>query len=215
VQLIKNPEFILRCKVESDTLSDIDFQAEKQDRLEYMQTITGFLKETMQTIKGDPLLGPFLMQLLQFSLAGFKVGKKFEGELDRTFTQISQKLAQPQQPQPNPEMQRVQAEIQATQQRMQMEGQSRQQDAQIKAQEAQMSAQKHQMDLQAKQQELGMKAQEGQLKLVGKQQEAAVNAQIKKQEMEQTTAQFWMKMRQDAAKAQQDNVNNFIKGKTK
>ncbi len=35
LQLIKNPEFTLRAKVTSDTLSDIDFQAEKQDRMEY------------------------------------------------------------------------------------------------------------------------------------------------------------------------------------
>ena len=185
LQLIKNPEFILRCRVESDTLSDIDFQAEKQDRLEYMTTITNYLKETMQTIQNDPLLGPFLMQLLQFSLAGFKIGKKFEGELDRTFNQIQQKLAHPQPPQPSPDQQKAQAEIQL----MQQEGQFKQQ--------------AHQQDLQFKQ-------QEGQLKLTTKQQEAAVNKQISDQKMQQNTAQFWRKMQEAQIKAQQAAVQQTV-----
>jgi organic radical activating enzyme len=212
VQLIKNPEFILRCRVESDTLSDIDFQAEKQDRLDYMMTITNYLKETMQTIRGDPLLGPFLMQLLQFSLAGFKIGKKFEGELDRTFNQIQQRLANPQPPQPTPEQQKAQAEMQKMQAEMQLKMQLAQQDAQAKGQEMQFKAREHAMDAQTKQAELAMKAREQQLKLVGKVQEAQVNARLKEQEMEMSQAQFWQKMRQDAAKAQIDNVNAFIKG---
>lgn len=187
LQLIKNPEFVLRCRVESDTLSDIDFQAEKQDRLDYMMTITNYLKETMQTIQTDPLLGPFLMQLLQFSLAGFKIGKKFEGELDRTFSSIQQKLANPQPPKPTPEQQKAQAQIQL----MQQEGQFKQQE--------------HAQDLQ-------FKGQEQQLKLAGKQQEAAVNQQISHQKSQQAQAEFWRKMQQDHIKNQQANVQSFIQG---
>jgi hypothetical protein len=186
-QLIKSPEFILRARIESDTLSDIDFQAEKQDRMEYMQTITNYLKETMQTIQQDPLMGPFLMQLLQFSLAGFKIGKKFEGELDRTFGQIQQKLSQPQQPQPNPDQQKAQAEIQLMQQ-------------------------KGQMDQQAKQMELQFKAQENQLKLVGKQKEAQVDAAIQAQRMRQSQIQFAHQMEQERMRAQQQAVQEYIKG---
>jgi hypothetical protein len=187
LQLIKNPEFILRCRVESDSLSDIDFQAEKQDRLEYMTTITNYLKETMQTIQNDQLMGPFLMQLLQFSLAGFKIGKKFEGELDRTFNQLNQKLANPPPPKPTPEQQKAQAQIQLMQQ-------------------------KGQMDAQAKQMDLQFKGQEQQLELAGKMHEAQVDKQIADQKMQQSNVQFMHKMAQDRARAQQQAIQQFIQG---
>jgi hypothetical protein len=168
-------------------LSDIDFQAEKSDRMEYMMTITNFLKEAMPTIQSDQLLGPFLMQLLQFSLAGFKVGKKFEGELDRTFQQLSQKLANPEPPKPTPEEQKMQGQLKL----MEQEGQQR--------------SQEHQQALQFRQ-------QENQLKLVGKQQEAAVNQQVNQQKAQQNTAEFWRKMQQDAAKFQQQQAQQIMGG---
>ena len=189
LQLIKDPEFILRCRVESDTLSDIDFQAEKQDRLEYMQTITNYLKETMGSIQNDPVLGPFLMQLLQFSLAGFKVGKKFEGELDRTFSAIQQKLANPPQPQPTPEQQKVQAEIQVLNQQAQISAQGKQQELQAKQQETQMklqgTAQEIAMKARAKHQETIAKTQETQMNLQAKTQETQMNLQAKAQAHQQ------------------------------
>ena len=166
-QLIKQPEFILRCRVESDSLSDIDFQAEKQDRMEYMGTITNFLKEILPTMNSDPIMGPFLMQLLQFSLAGFKVGKKFEGELDRTFSALQKKLAEPQQPQPSPEEQKVQGQLKL----MEMKGES----------DAKLSQQKLQFGQAEGQQKLQLKQQEGALKLHQTQQKAAVDQQVAQQ----------------------------------
>jgi len=190
LQLIKNPDFILRCRVESDTLSDIDFQAEKQDRLEYMTTITNYLKETMQTIQNDPLLGPFLMQLLQFSLAGFKIGKKFEGELDRTFNQIQQKLSQPQQPKPSPEEQKAQAQIAMMQQKAQVD--------------AQTGQQKAQMEQQMGQQELQLKQQLAQLELLVEQKKAEMEMAIEQQRMNMEKAKFQQQLQQDQIKGQMD-----------
>jgi hypothetical protein len=167
--LLKHPDFILRCKVEADTLSDIDFQAEKQDRMEYMSTITNYLKEVLPTMQGDPIMGPFLMQLLQFSLAGFRVGKKFEGELDRAMTALQQKLANPQPPQPTPEETKANATVQAIQAKSQADQENHAADLQFKQQEGQ--------------QKLGFKQQELQLKLVGKQQDAALKHQTATQKM--------------------------------
>jgi hypothetical protein len=174
MQLIKQPDFILRCKVESDSLSDIDFQAEKQDRMEYMGTITNFLKEILPTMNSDPVMGPFLMQLLQFSLAGFKVGKKFEGELDRTFAALQKKLAQPQQPQPSPEEQKVQGQLKL----MEQKGQ----------QDAKLSQQKLQFGQAEGQQKLQLKKQEGDIKLQQIVQKAGVDRQIGEQKV-QTSVQ--------------------------
>lgn len=182
IQLIKNPEFELRAQVESDSLSDIDFQAEKQDRMEYMTTITNYLKETMPMIQQDPLMGPFLMQLLQFSLAGFKVGKKFESELDKTFSQIQQKLQNPEPPQPTPEEKKAEAEIGVMQKEAEIKAQEGQQDLAIKQQQGQ--------------QKLAFKAQEHQTKMGQLQQKAQVEGQANAQKMQQSQAAFWQKIRE-------------------
>jgi hypothetical protein len=190
LQLIKMPEFVLRCRVESDTLSDVDFQAEKQDRMEYMTTITNFLKESLPTIQNDPLMGPFLLQLLQFSLAGFKVGKKFEGEMDRVFQQIQQKLANPPPPQPTPEQQQAQ------------------QDMALKQEDGKQKAEEHNLKMQELQAGVAAKTQENHLKLVGKQQDLAVKQQANEQKIQQNKAAFWQKLEQ----AQMDNAVRLYRG---
>lgn len=167
LQLIKSPDFVLRARVTSDTLSDIDFQAEKQDRMEYMTAITNYFKEVGQLITTDPVMGPLLMELLKFSLAGFKIGKKFEGELERTFQQVQQKLAQPQQPQMTPE----QAKAAEIQQKMQADQQDRQDERQHK------------------------QAMQG-IELQGKQTEAAVDTQIANQKLQQSRVEFAERMQQ-------------------
>jgi hypothetical protein len=197
LKLIKMPEFVLRSQVESDTLSDIDFQAEKSDRMEYMTTITNYLKEMLPTIQNDPMMGPFLLQLLQFSLAGFKVGKKFEGELDKTFQAIQQKIANPPPPEKTPEEKAMDQEME------------------LKKEDGRQKGEEHNMKMQELQQGVQIKAQENKLKLVGKQQDLQVKQQANAQKMEQNTAQFWQRLQQDAQRAQQEQAQAFMGGPTR
>jgi hypothetical protein len=164
LQLLKSPDFTLRVQVESDTLSDVDFKAEQQGRMEYMQSIAQFLKEA-QPYMGDQVLGPMMMQLLQFSLSTFKVGKKFEGTLDKALAQMQQRLANPPPPQPNPEQQKMQAEMQMAQQEHQLNMQGRQQELQFKAQEHQMDNAQKQREMQFKAAEANQKSQLEQRKM--------------------------------------------------
>ena len=182
--LLKSKDFALRVQVESDTLSDIDFQAERDSRMEYLTTINQFMKDSGQAMLNDPVIGPFLAQLLQFSLVGFRVGKKFEGRLDKTIQKIQEKLANPPPPQPTPEQQKVQAEMQL----MQQEGQ-------MKAQEGQMKAQEGQQQLQLKQ-------QLAQLELQVEEKKAQLELQIEQQKMQMEQAKFQQEIRQDQIKAQ-------------
>lgn len=163
MQLLKSPDFELRCQVESDSLSDIDFQAEKTDRVEYMTAVTQFIKEAGGFMQSDPIMGPFMAQLLQFSLAGFRVGKKFEGQLDKALQAIQQKLAQPQQPQKTPEERKADAEIAARQQESQLKAQDHKEERQHKGQ---LQA----VELQGKQREQALKGQAQQADLAAKQQ---------------------------------------------
>ncbi len=189
LELIKNPDFILRCQVESDTLSDIDFQAEKQDRMEYMTAITNYLKEMLPTIQQDPLMGPFALQLLQFSLAGFKIGKRFEGELDKTFSQIQKKLATPQPPKKSPEEQKAEAEIKVMEKESQLKQQGQQQELQFKRQEGALK-------LQTVQQKTAVDAQASQQKAQQQQRDAAQKAQ-------QSDQKFRMDMYRQSVQAMQ------------
>lgn len=182
LQLLKSPEFELHCQVESDSLSDIDFQAEKQDRMEYMTTVTNFLKETGAMLVNDPIMGPFAAQLLQFSLAGFKVGKKFEGQLDKTLQQLQKKLAQPQPPQLSPEQQKVQGELQL----MQQQGK---QDAEKHAADLQFQKEKQTLDLQAKRQDVAVKVQGAHIDQKLQQEKAAQDAAIQQQKAAVTMTQ--------------------------
>ena len=182
MQLLKAPDFILRARVESDSLSDIDFQSEKQDRMEYMMTITNYLKETMPMIQQDTVLGPFLMQLLQFSLAGFKVGKKFESELDRTFNKIQEQMRNPQPPQPTPEEQKMQGELKL------MEAQGQQ-------------------DAQKGQQQLAIKQQEGRQKLQFKQQDQALKVAANQQGLQQKAQQNEQNLHHQNVQNEQQNTH--------
>ena len=163
LQLLQSPEFELRCEVESDTLSDIDFQSEKQARIEYMTSVTTYLEKMAPIIQNDPILGPFLVQLLQFSLAGFAIGKKFESELDKALQAVVQKAAQPKQPQPTPEEQKVKAEIGLMQQEAQLDAQGKQQELQFRGQEQQMKLQGIQAEAQAKAQAQWAKLRQDQI----------------------------------------------------
>jgi hypothetical protein len=207
LQLIKMPDFILRCKVESDTLSDIDFQAEKQDRMEYMGTITNYLKEILPTMQQDQTMGPLLMRLLQFSLAGFKVGKKFEGELDKTFTALQKNLDNPPPPQPSPEQQKAEADMQIAQKNAELDQQGKQQDLQFKREEGNMK--------------LGLKREEMQLKKVGMIEKAQTDKQVNQMKMrssmEQATIQSQLKRQvfaQEMEQSAQQHAQNQALGGT-
>jgi len=216
LQLVKNPEFVLRCCVESDTLSDIDFQAEKEDRMEYMTTITNYLKETAPMIQQDQILGPFLMQLLQFSLAGFKIGKKFEGELDKTFQQIQAKLAQPPPPQPSPEQQKAQAQIQVMQQQSQLDSQNKQMELQFEqqkhGQQLQYEQQKHMMELQGKAMKAKGDVAAAQSKMLLEQAAAHHKAVQQQQQHELAMAQGEQKFMQGIQQAQVANAEKQYAG---
>jgi hypothetical protein len=195
LDLLKGDQFAVRVQVESDTLSDIDFQAERDSRMEYLTAISQFMKDNGAAMLNDPTIGPFLAQLLQFSLVGFKIGKKFEGRLDKTIQQIQQKLSTPQPPKPTPEEQKVQGELQL----MQQEGQMKAQEGQQKLQYQQAS---DQMKLQSEQQKMGMEARKQQMDMMFKARQQQMDSQAKAHQHQQNIVQNAQKAAQQAQLAQ-------------
>lgn len=107
-----------RIEVETDSLVQMDEIQEKQDRVEFLGAVAGFLKEAVPAAMSTPQLTPLLMQLLKFAVTGFKVGKSIEGDIDAALDQFKQMAANPPPPPPDPEMIKVQGQMQIEQQKL-------------------------------------------------------------------------------------------------
>lgn len=212
--LIKGPAgaFNCRIKINAESMAQVDYDALKQERSEYLAAVAGFLGQSTPLIQAMPSAGPFLLELLKFSLAGFKSSGAMEGVVDQAIAALvaseQQKASQP--PPPSPEEKAEQIKVQgqlqveqvkaqagaaAEEKRTQLEMQKMQQEMALKQQEmaAEMDRdrEKHKlemmklmMELRAMQIELGMKREEIQLKLQAKQQETALDLDAKEQEHE-------------------------------
>lgn len=164
IQLLQNDTLRnFRIEVETDSLVELDEMQEKQDRLEFLTAASGFIEKAIQA---PPELAPLLGEMLMFGVRSFKAGKGMESSLEQFIQESSERAKQPKQPQPNPEMLKLQAEQQSAQMTMQME-QAKMQSAQqaevakFQLEQAKMQAQQQaeQMRLQADMQAAQQKAE--------------------------------------------------------
>jgi hypothetical protein len=110
-----------RIEVTTDSMIYQDEQQEKQDRVEFLTAVSGFMQTALPVAQGVPELTPLLMEMLKFGVTAFKAGKGLEGLIDETADQFRQQAeATKGQPKPpSPEEQKMQME----QQKMQMQAQ--------------------------------------------------------------------------------------------
>jgi hypothetical protein len=179
LELLKdNPLRSFRIDVAADSLVQMDEQQTKRDRIEFIQAFGGFLKEALPVAQASPAITPMLVEVMKFGIGAFKQSKPIEGALDAALDQLKQQQAQPQQPRPDPEMMKLQAQQQADQMRAQADIQA----AQAKAQfDAQIQQAKIQSEMQIEQ----MKAQAAAQTEAQRQQYDAAMAQQKLQSEEQ------------------------------
>ena len=164
LQLLKNePAKNFRIEVTSDSMIYQDEQQEKQDRMEFLQAMGGFLQQAIPAAQATPELTPMLIEMLKFGVTAFKAGKGLEGLIDETADKFRQqaKAAEGQPKPPSPEMQKMQLEMQMDQAKMQAQSQAKQ--AEMQAQ-MQMEQQKMQMQMELEKAKQEYQAQENQLK---------------------------------------------------
>jgi hypothetical protein len=169
LQLMKdNPLRSFRIQVAADSLVQLDENQNKQDRMEFMNAFSNFLREAIPAGQASPEMVPLLMDMMKFGLGGFKQGAVMEGTIDAALQNMIQASAQKaQNPQPDPEMIKAQALQQSAQMKVQADIQSQQARAQADMQieqmkmqmEAQLETQRQQHDAQLKMQELAAKEQ--------------------------------------------------------
>ena len=133
VQLIKSEQFPLRIEIRPETMSQMDYAQMQAERTEYLQGMAGFLQAAAPLIEQDPRTMPFMLQMLKWTMAGFKGSKEIEGVMDQAIDAASQPQEQEGQEKPDPEQIRAQLQLELEDKR-----------AQAKQQEQQ---QKHQFDL--------------------------------------------------------------------
>jgi hypothetical protein len=122
VGLVKSNFYQYRIEVKPESVSMADMAAVKQERSEFLMAISQFLQSSLPVGQAAPWAMPYLLQMLQWAIAGFRGGSTIEGVLDQMVlaaTQAAQQ-AQMQPPPPNPQLQVAQVKAQAEGQKAQM-----------------------------------------------------------------------------------------------
>lgn len=165
-----NPMRGFRIEIAADSLVHLDEDAEKQNRVEFLTATGGYLQKVSQALGGmqpqvAAIIVPLTMQMLEFGVRGYPVGKSVEGLFDQATTQLTQLAKQlASQPPPQPGA----AEAQAKEAEMQ-------QSAQLEQMKTQASTQLERARMQTDQQVEQFKAQhEATLETMKAQHEAAL-----------------------------------------
>lgn len=114
VALIKSPELLFRVEVKPEAVSLTDFAALKSERMDLLMGLSTFLQAAAPLAAQMPTATPFMLQVLQWTLAGFKGASQIEGVLDTAIAQAQQAAQQPQgqAQQPDPKLLATQMKVQ-------------------------------------------------------------------------------------------------------
>jgi hypothetical protein len=174
--------------VETDQTNAVDDAEEKQQRTEFLSTMTGLMEKTIPLAMQLPAMKPLVKESVMFLVKGFKAGRSLEETFEETFAQL-EKMPAPEPP-PDPEMLKIQAQKEQQTTQLQFEQAKAQQDAQLEQQkvasDAQIKAQQAAHDKQIREAELAHTMQLEQFK---------VHSQIELQERKQQ-ADMAMKARE-------------------
>lgn len=104
-------------EVTSDAIAAPDWESEKTARSEFLGAASNYLMAAGPVAQQSPMVGSFLIKLLQWAAAGFKGAQSIEGVLDQAAKQMEQQAMAPPPPPPppSPEDQKNMAQAQEAQ----------------------------------------------------------------------------------------------------
>lgn len=176
----------MRCfkiTIETDSTIKADQEAEKQARVEFLGAAGGFIEKAVMM---PPDLQPLAMEMLQFGIKGFKVGREMETTFDVALKKIKEATEQPQPEKADPEIEKVKMQGQLEQQKLQGQQQSDQMKMQQQSQSEQQKLQyQAQSDAQAAQLEMRKEEMRIQANLQIEKNKANVQIQMKQMELAQ------------------------------
>lgn len=119
-----------RIDIETDSTIRTDEEADRAERTEFLTAAGGYLKSAMEAAQVAPELKELMAELLMFGVRGHRSAR----QLEPAFEKAMKEMQKPKQPQPDPEMAKLQAEQQMKEKELQQEGQFRQQEMQAEGQ---------------------------------------------------------------------------------
>jgi hypothetical protein len=121
IELIKNPkEARLRIDIRPESVAMIDYQALKGERTDFMNAVSTYMQSAGVMMKEDPTSKTFILQLMQWGLAGFKGSSEIEGVIDKAIEATQQQdKANEGQTEKSPEQQAAEAAGQLEQMKQQ------------------------------------------------------------------------------------------------
>lgn len=176
IQLLKQPDMAgLRIKVRPEQVAMVDYARLKVERTEFLTAMATFMQSASPLMEIEPGAMPFLIEMLKWTMSGFKGSGEIEGVLDKAIEMAQQKAqAEAENPPEDPaakeaemaqqaEQAKLQGELQKIQAKSQADTQLRQVDAQADMQTLQVTAQAKQAEImanhQARMQEIQFKFQ--------------------------------------------------------
>lgn len=135
IALLQNEELTeYRIQVEADSMAALDWSAERDAAVQFMQGLGAFVSQVAPFAKETPGAAPYLMKLLQWGVSKFRISTEIESVLDQAIAGMQQQLQQPPQPPPpDPKVQVEMAKIQSNERIAVMEAQADKEVAALKA----------------------------------------------------------------------------------
>ena len=172
LKLLKDPEeAVWRIEVRPESVAMVDYDKMRQERGEFIQSVSTFMQAAAPLVQMDPNATPTLIELLKWAVAGFKGSREIEGTLDRAIESM-QKAQQAQQEEEGPS----EAELE-----MQRSQQEHQQDMELQTTKHQQSMEelqaKHQADMKEARTEFQMEMKKIQAEMLAAIQEEIAQGQ--------------------------------------
>lgn len=135
IELIKNEALTdYRITVEADSMAAMDWAAERDAAVQFMQGLGAFISQVAPVAQNTPGAGPYLLRLMQWAVSKFRVSGEIETVLDQAVGAMNQQLSTPPQPPPpDPKILLEKEKIQSNERIALLESQSDKEIAALKA----------------------------------------------------------------------------------
>lgn len=209
IQLLRDDKLRnFRIDIETDSTVAADENAEKQNRMEFVTAVGGFLKSGAEIAQLAPDLTPVMQELLLFTARGFHVGRSVEETIERAFKKANDSAKErAKNPPPDPNMVKAQLAMKMGEAKIQQGQAQMQMDQQKGQQEMALTAQKFELEKQVKTQEAQLDMQTAQVKMQSDaqlaQQKMAVDAQMGQQKIELSAAEGQQRLEQSRVEGEQ------------
>jgi len=90
LELLRSRFAMFRVAIKSETLAAQDMAAIRQEKGEFIQGLSSFLQSAQPLIEKYPAAAPTLLELLKWSMSGFKGASSIEGVLDQAIASLQQ-----------------------------------------------------------------------------------------------------------------------------